>query len=101
MAEASPAEKLTQDLQTLIGDVEALLKATATQAGETVNEARTRAEESLRNAKERLADAHAEGLEDLRALAGNTELYVRDNPWQSLALAAGAGIVLGVLLSRR
>ena len=31
----------------------------------------------------------------------DVESYVRENPWHSLGIAAGVGLVLGVLLSRR
>ncbi len=31
----------------------------------------------------------------------NTENFIRDNPWQSVAVAAGIGFLLGVLGSRR
>jgi ElaB/YqjD/DUF883 family membrane-anchored ribosome-binding protein len=30
-----------------------------------------------------------------------TEDYMRRNPWQSVGIAAGVGLVLGVLLARR
>jgi ElaB/YqjD/DUF883 family membrane-anchored ribosome-binding protein len=34
-------------------------------------------------------------------LAGEAEEYVRGNPWQAIGIAAGIGLVLGVLMSRR
>ncbi|MEO6368991.1 MAG: DUF883 family protein, partial [Steroidobacteraceae bacterium] len=46
-------DKLLQDLQTVVADAEALLKATASQAGEKVQEARAKAAESLTAARER------------------------------------------------
>ena len=30
-----------------------------------------------------------------------TEAYVRENPWQAVGIAAGVGLVLGLLISRR
>jgi ElaB/YqjD/DUF883 family membrane-anchored ribosome-binding protein len=30
-----------------------------------------------------------------------TETYVRENPWQAIGIAAGVGLVLGLLISRR
>jgi ElaB/YqjD/DUF883 family membrane-anchored ribosome-binding protein len=29
------------------------------------------------------------------------DLYVRDNPWQAVSIAAAAGLVVGVLVARR
>ena len=34
-------------------------------------------------------------------MADATEEYVRDNPWRSVGVAAGVGLLLGLLISRR
>jgi ElaB/YqjD/DUF883 family membrane-anchored ribosome-binding protein len=94
-------DQLIDDLKTVMADAEALLKATSAQTGEKLQEVRARAEESLRLAKERLTVAEEEALRRARELADATEEYVRDNPWQSVGIAAGVGLVLGLLLSRR
>lgn len=94
-------DTLVDDLKTVMRDAEALLKATSAQTGEKIQEVRARAEESLRQARERLAVVEAEALKRAREVADATEEYVRDNPWQSLGIAAGIGLVLGMLISRR
>lgn len=94
-------DRLVQDLKTVMQDAEALLKATSAQTGEKIQEVRARAEESLRQAKVRLTEAEEEALRRARELADATEEYVRDNPWQSVGIAAGIGLVLGILISRR
>ena len=94
-------EQLIAVLKTVMSDAEALLKATSAQTGEKIQEVRARAEESLRVAKERLTAAEEEALRRAREFADATEEYVRDNPWQSVGIAAGVGLVLGLLISRR
>ncbi len=94
-------ERLVQDLKVVMQDAEALLKATSTQTGEKIQEVRARAEESLKQARVRMTEAEDEALRRARELADATEEYVRDNPWQSVGIAAGIGLVLGVLISRR
>jgi ElaB/YqjD/DUF883 family membrane-anchored ribosome-binding protein len=94
-------DQLIDDLKTVMSDAEALLKATSAQTGEKIQEVRARAEESLRLAKQRLTAAEEEALRRARELADATEEYVRDNPWQSVGIAAGVGLVLGLLISRR
>lgn len=101
MAERISAEQLVDDLTTVVRDAEDLLRATAAQTGEKLGEARARAEESVRHAKERLAVLEQEALERARAMAGEADEYVRGNPWTAVGIAAGVGLVLGVLLSRR
>jgi ElaB/YqjD/DUF883 family membrane-anchored ribosome-binding protein len=100
MAEGISADQLMADLTNVIRDAENLLRATATQTGEKVQEVRAKAEESLRHAKQRLAGAEEDALERARALAGDADEYVRDNPWQAIGIAAGIGLVLGLLISR-
>jgi ElaB/YqjD/DUF883 family membrane-anchored ribosome-binding protein len=94
-------DTLIEDLQGVVHDTEALLTATAGQAGEKIQAARGRAEESLRRAKARLRDVDGEALKRARALAGEADEYVRDNPWQVIGAAAGIALLLGLLASRR
>ena len=101
MAKPVTAERLIADLHAVIRDAESLLKATAAQTGEKVQEVRARAEESVRQAKERLAGVEDEALQRAKVLAGDAEQYVRGNPWQAVGIAAGIGLVLGLLISRR
>lgn len=101
MAERVSAAQLIDDLAAVIRDAEGLLRATATQTGDRVEEIRARAEESVRQAKERLAGLEEEALEHAKELAGEADQYVRGNPWQAVGIAAGVGLVLGLLLSRR
>jgi ElaB/YqjD/DUF883 family membrane-anchored ribosome-binding protein len=102
-AKAKPitTDKLVEDLHTVVRDAEELLKVTASQAGEKVQEARVRAEESLRGARERLSALEDDALERARAFANDTEAYVREKPWNAVAVAAGIGLVLGLLIGRR
>jgi len=90
-------EKLMADLRIVIGDAEELLKATAGQAGAKVDEARARAQESLRAARERLERAGAAAGASMREI----DAQVRANPWAAVGIAAGVGLVIGVLLARR
>lgn len=101
MSSEVTTERLVEDLKTVMNDAEALLRATSAQTGEKIQEVRARAEESLRQARARLSEVEEEALRRARELADATEEYVRDNPWQSVGIAAGIGLVLGILISRR
>jgi ElaB/YqjD/DUF883 family membrane-anchored ribosome-binding protein len=94
-------DKLVEDLKIVMRDAEALIKATSAQTGEKIQEVRARAEESLRQARTRLTALEDEALQRAREVADATEEYVRENPWQSVGIAAGVGLLLGLLLSRR
>jgi ElaB/YqjD/DUF883 family membrane-anchored ribosome-binding protein len=94
-------DQLLADLKTVMSDAEALLKATSSQTGEKIQEVRARAEESLKQARQRLGEIEDEALRRAREVADATDEYVRENPWQSVGIAAGVGLLLGLLLSRR
>lgn len=94
-------EKLMADLRVVISDAEELIKATATQTGEKISEARARAESSLRAAKHRLAEAQAVVVGRAKAAAKATDDYVHENPWKAVGVAAGIGFLLGIIVSRR
>jgi ElaB/YqjD/DUF883 family membrane-anchored ribosome-binding protein len=101
MAERVSVDQLVDDLTTVIRDAENLLRATAAQTGDKVEEIRARAQESVRQAKARLEGIEEEALKHARVLAGEADEFVRGNPWQAIGIAAGIGLVLGVLMSRR
>ena len=94
-------EKLVADLKVVVADAEELLRATASQAGEKVSAARERIQASLATAKVKLSEAERALLEKTKEAAKAADEYVRDNPWQAVGIAAMAGLVLGILISRR
>jgi len=93
--------KLLEELQAVVRDAEALLDATAAQTGERIASVRARAEETVQQAKAHLADTQDELLQGARDAAAATESYIKKNPWQTVGLAAGVGLVIGLLLRRR
>jgi ElaB/YqjD/DUF883 family membrane-anchored ribosome-binding protein len=94
-------DKLMKDLRLVMMDAEELLKATAGQAGEKVASARARAEDSIRAAREALAEAGEEAVERGREAAESADEYVHEHPWTAIGIAAGVGLVIGLLLSRK
>jgi len=94
-------DKLVQDLRTLVVDAEELVKATAAETGERIKAARVRLEGNLRVARARLSDAEQMLIEKSRVAAAATDRYAHDNPWKVAGIAAGLGLLLGLLIARR
>ena len=94
-------DKLMEDLRLVVSDAEELVRATAGQAGEKVSNARARAEESIRAAKTGIADAGHLAAEHSREAAKAADDYVRENPWAAVGIAAGVGVLIGLLISRK
>ena len=93
--------KLMDDLKTVVADAEALMLATAGDASDRVREARKRATESVGHARSRLEALEVEVKERATVAAGEADRFVHDNPWQMIAVAAGVGALVGILLGRR
>jgi ElaB/YqjD/DUF883 family membrane-anchored ribosome-binding protein len=98
MADSVTSEQLYEHLQAVIRDTEALLQATASFAGDKAEQARDRASESLASAKERLSDMQDDVLDSARDYVKTGRKYVRENPWQSVGVAAGIGLLVGIVL---
>jgi len=94
-------DKVREDLQLVLSDVEELLKATAGHTGERVSAARERVEASLRSARDKLEDAGSAAAARARRAAQDTDRYVHVHPWTSMSVAAGVGLLLGYILGRR
>jgi ElaB/YqjD/DUF883 family membrane-anchored ribosome-binding protein len=94
-------EQLLADFKVVVADAEALLKATANQGDEKLAEIRAKAEESLKVAKARMNDAQAALLLKSREAAKAADVYVHQNPWEAIGVAAGLGVLVGFLISRR
>ena len=58
-------------------------------------------EAALDSARARLKAMQGSAAEMGEEAVKATETYVRDNPWQAIGIAAGVGLVLGLLISRR
>ena len=100
MVPASPGptrDKLAEDLRVLVRDAEQLLKTGANEAGEKAAELRARLQTSLENAKDTMRR-----LED-RAIAGArvADRVIRDHPYESIGVAFGVGLLIGVLINRK
>jgi ElaB/YqjD/DUF883 family membrane-anchored ribosome-binding protein len=94
-------DKLVADLKLVVNDAEELLKITAGQAGDKVLAVRDKVQRGLEQAKAKLVELEGKALEQTKAAAHATDAYVHENPWKAVGLAAGAGFLFGLLISRR
>lgn len=94
-------DKLAADFRVVIADAEELLRVTANQAGDKFGDLRLRVQDHLQNARARLAEAESAIVDQTKAVARATDDFVHDNPWRSIGIAAGVGVIVGLLIGRR
>lgn len=90
-------ERLASDLKLVMRDAEDLLKATAGQAGEKISEVRNRLTSALESAKATYGQIQDKTVQAAKA----TDRVIRDHPYESLGIAFGVGLLLGLLVTRR
>lgn len=93
--------KLVSDLKGVVADTDDLLRDVVNSTTEEFAAARARIEARLRDARSRLDDARISVTRKACATADLTQEYVADNPWKVIGVAAAAGLIAALILSRR
>ena len=94
-------EKLMSDLKLVIADAEELLKLTAGNVGDKAAEMRMRMQARMEQAKADLANLQEMAITKAKDAGKAADTYVHENPWRAVGIAAGVGLVVGMLISRR
>ena len=94
-------EQLVSDIKSVISEAEEMLGATADQTGEKIANLRARIQARLRDAKLRLVEAEALLVTRTKAAARATDEYVHESPWTAVGIAAGVGLLVGLIIGRR
>ena len=93
----TPKDLLTE-LKALVAEAEGMIGESAGEASDEVMGAlRTRYEAM----QEHMSDLYDGAKKKVIAGAKYTDTTIRENPYQSIAVAAGLGLLIGVLLGRR
>jgi len=90
-------DKLVADLKRLVSDSEDLLNATKGAAGDKADEVRERLTDALESAKRSCRRLEEKAVEGAKA----ADRTIRDHPYQSIGVAFGVGLLIGVLVTRK
>lgn len=89
------------DVKTLVKDAQALLTAAAALTGEKAEDLRARGMAMLDVAMGKASQVQGQAMVKGKELAQTADVYVKDNPWRTIAAAAGVGLLVGVILGRK
>jgi len=97
----SNIKTVRNDMKTLVKDAQDLLREASLASGEKAEELRAKGLALLDTAMEKAHEVQAVALEKGRAAAHSTDEFVHEHPWKAVGIAAGVGLVVGMLISRR
>lgn len=90
-------EQLVEHISRLMGEAEAMLAGpVAEQAHGKLADIKAR----LEDAREKLTEVYGKARKNVIAGAQYTDETIRANPYQSLGVALGVGVLLGVIIGR-
>lgn len=98
---ANQKDKLMSDLRVVISDAEEMLRMTADEVGESAADLRSRVQARMNQAKADLIHLQEAAVAKAKAAGHATDEFVHENPWKSIGIAAGVGLVVGLLIGRR
>lgn len=97
MTKQETNDRMVGDLKSAMRDAEELIDATSGKAGDKENELRRRLATALESAK-----ATCRRLEENTVAAAKaTDHVIREHPYESMGVAFGLGLLVGVLVMRR
>jgi ElaB/YqjD/DUF883 family membrane-anchored ribosome-binding protein len=89
------------DIKTILADAEDLLKQAANATSERASELGETALARLKQAKEKAAGVQVIVIEKSRKAAHATDDSVHEHPWTFIGIAAGVGVLVGLLANRK
>lgn len=96
-ANSISTEKLVTDLKRVVSDSEELLRESADAVGDKAHAVRERLAETLESAKATCRKLEDKAIEGAKA----TDKVIREHPYQSIGIAFGVGLLIGVLVTRK
>jgi ElaB/YqjD/DUF883 family membrane-anchored ribosome-binding protein len=90
-----------QEVRNLLADVQDLVGRVAHVADPEIARLRTRIEGGIATTRKALADGTDQVQRQAKAAIATSDRYVHEQPWQSVGIAAFAGLLVGFLVGRR
>jgi ElaB/YqjD/DUF883 family membrane-anchored ribosome-binding protein len=100
-AATAGADQLIGEFKALMADAEALIQATEGHADGAIGSIRSKALETIAGAKESISGFEGVLTDKAKEVAQGTDDFVHRNPWEAVGVAAGLGLLIGLLIRRR
>lgn len=90
-------DDILAEFRDLAASVDELLAAAGNSKDEALLDLKSRAADRLKQARAALGKVE----QTAKDVATRSDDYVHDNPWTSIAVGAGVGLIIGLLIGRR
>jgi ElaB/YqjD/DUF883 family membrane-anchored ribosome-binding protein len=100
-SDTNARERLTQSLKHMVDEADHLLAKAERTGSEQFNAAREKFETQLLHAKDELRRLEMSAIDNAKRAARATDHAVHEHPYAAMGMAAGAGLLIGMLISRR
>jgi len=92
-------DELLSDFNQVVSETQGLLDSMKSATSEKTAQLRASLEKNLEATRKRLTELQATATERATAAARATDDYVRESPWTAVGVAAGVGVLVGLILS--
>ncbi|MCA1326226.1 DUF883 family protein [Herbaspirillum sp. alder98] len=100
MTQSAALKTVRNDMKTLVKDAQILFAEAAAATGEKADELRAKGLTLLEAASEAAHNAQIAAIEKGKVVAAKTDDYVHENPWRAVAISAGVGLLVGLVIGR-
>lgn len=97
----SNIKTVRNDMKTLVRDAQELFREATVSTGEKAEELRNKGLVMLEAAMEKAHEIQSVAMEKGKQAAQSTDEFVHEHPWKAVAISAGIGLVVGMLISRK
>ena len=94
-------DQVVNDFKALLLEGESLFKSATAGGDHALQLARDKFKEQLEVAKKKYGELQDATVKQAKQAATATDDYVHGNPWTSVAVAGGVGLVIGMLIMNR
>ncbi len=88
-------------MRTLVKDAQALFREATAVTGDKAEELRNKGLNLLETAIDKAQEVQTAAIETGKELAETTDEFVQENPWKAVAIGAGVGLLVGILIARK
>lgn len=98
---SADVDRLREDFRAFVADCQTLLRSATNLSGEGAAVARQQLSKRMADAQVKLDEMRRTATDQAMRVRVSTEDYVRREPFKAIAIAAGVGALVGLLIARR